>query len=213
MHAGGRWVASTASPPRNDGGHRRPGRVARAAAAPSKPSRPYRYGPDVREAARVRVEGSRDGMERIARELGIARPTLYCWAGHFGWRRPPAHPKAAPDFYRSRRFGRPYGGDAVSTARDLVTGTILPLRRIAARAGVSHSTVCAWSVRHGWARPKAVAAGRRLDRAPYGPAVLASARELYQTTTLSTRMIAARAKTTRERVAYWARANGWTRLR
>lgn len=212
-YARGVWVASSASPPRNDGGPRRTGKIALAAPAPSEPRRPYRYDPAVRDAARVRVEGTRDAMARIARELGVDRATLYCWAGRFGWRRPPASAKAAPDFYRSRRLGRPYGGDAVSAARDLVTGSVLPLRQIAARAGVSQSTVSGWSVRHGWTRPAAVATGRRLDRPPYGPAVVAAARELYETTTLSTRMIAARAKATRERVARWARTGGWTRPR
>ena len=35
---------------------------------------------------------------------------------------------AGRDSFRARRLGRPYGGDAVGTARDLVTGSRLPLR-------------------------------------------------------------------------------------
>lgn len=175
---------------------------------------PGPYGPAVREAARVRVEGSRDGLERIADELGIARWTLHRWRKRFGWRRP-APPErggpAGPGFFRSRRFGRAYGADAVGTARDLVTRSNLPLGRIAARAGVSRATVYRWMARRGWTRP--VARGRRRYRPPYGPAVMAAARALYEQTELSTRMIASRAKTTPERVAYWARTGGWTRPR
>ena len=168
----------------------------------------------------MRVEGTRDGLERIAAELGIARWTLHRWRKRFGWQRPAPPERAGPtgtlgatgpSFYRSRRFGRPYGGDAVGTARDLVTGSILPLHRIAARAGISRATLCRWIVKRGWTRPSAVARRRPRYRPPYPPAVVAEAFELYRTTRLSTRMIAARAKTTRERVRYWARTYGWTR--
>ena len=186
-------------------------------------------------AARVRVEGSRDGMERIAREFGIGRMTLYRWAKRFGWRRPPppdipVRPDAARQgFYRSRRFGRPYGGDAVGIARDLVTGSILPIRRIAAQAGVSPSTVLDWTARHGWTRPppkprsRRAAAERRAaaisaatggrSRRAYPPGVVAAAGEFYRTTEFPTTYIAARVGATRERVAFWARIGGWTRPR
>lgn len=155
-----------------------------------RPPRPHGYGPDVREAARVRVEGTRDGLERIATELGIARWTLHGWAKRSGWRRPapPERPgptgtvgatgtvgpigTVGPMFDRSRRFGRPYGGDATSIARDLLIGSILPLHRIAARAGVSRATLCRWIATRGWRRPSAVARRRR-DRPPYPPAVVA----------------------------------------
>ena len=172
------------------------------------------YGPAVREAARARVEGSRDGLEPIANELGITRSTLYRWMKRFGWRRP-APPErggmAGAGFFRSRRFGRAYGGDAVGTARDLVTGSTLPLGRIAARVGVSRLTLYRWMARLGWVRP--VAPGRRRYRPPYGPDVVAAVRALYETTALSTKRIAARTKTTPGRVGHWARTGGWTRLR
>lgn len=180
------------------------------------PPRPRRYGPEVREAARARVEGTRDGLERIANELGLVRSTVLRWAKRSGWRRPAPPEKVGPGgtvgpmFYRSRRFGRPYGGDAVGTARDLVTGSILPLHRIAARAGVSRATLCRWIVTRGWTRPSAVARRRRY-RPPYPPEVVAEALELYRTTMLPAALIAARVKATPERVWYWARTAGWTR--
>lgn len=170
------------------------------------------------EAARARVEGTRDGMERIANELGIRRQTLHAWHRRFGWQRPaPAvrlGPAGAPlpRLYRSRRFGRPYGGDAVGTARDLVLGSHLSLRRIAVRVGIDLATLHRWKAKNGWTRPPALLARRPRPHPPYGADVIAEARELYCTTELSTRMIAARARTTRERVRFWARREGWTRL-
>jgi uncharacterized protein YjcR len=162
--------------------------------------------------ARVRVEGSRVGMERIANELGISRLTLIGWRKRFGWVRPEPPKRYGPlPFYRSRRWGRPYGGDAVGIARDLVTGSTLPLRRIAAQAGISKATLCRWIVERGWTRHPAVRKPGR--REPYGPAVVAAAHELYRQTELSTRIIAARVKTTPERVAFWAKRDGWMRPR
>jgi hypothetical protein len=154
-------------------------------------------------------------MERIGLELGVARPTLCRWQKRFGWRRPAPPDRigpsggAGPCFFRSRRFSRPYGGDAVSTARDLVLGSNLTSGRIAARAGISRSTLWGWTKRGGWTR--AVATGR--SHPPYGPDVVAAARELYEGTELSVRLVAARAKTTPERVRHWARTKGWIRLR
>jgi transposase len=185
-------------------------------------------------AVRVRVEGSRDGTERIAREFEIGRATLCRWAKRFGWKRPAATGASGvaakgPGLLPLARFGRPYGGDAVGLARDLVTGSILPIRRVAAQVGVSPSTVLGWAARRGWERPPAKSRSRReaaerraaamadatggRSRRAYPPEVVARAGELYRTTELSTRMIAARVKTTRERVAFWARSGGWTRPR
>ena len=174
--------------------------------------RPRTYPPALREAARARVEGSRDGMERIATELGIHRYTLQRWRKRFGWVRPAAPAKRGPDFFRKRRLGRPYAADAVGTARDLVLRSTLPAARIAARAGISRATLYRWMKRPGWTR-HAVPAGSRPYRAPYGPEVVAKARDLYCMTELPTSIIAARVKTTRERVRYWARTGGWTRPR
>lgn len=170
-------------------------------------------------------------MERIGLDLGLDRATLYRWCKRFGWRRPGPPDKvgptgaAGPHFYRSRRFGRPYGGDAVGTARDLVRGSILPVGRIAARAGVSRATVYRWMKRPGWTRhaveavaaagaagaTRAIRAVRRRYRPPYGPAVVAAARESYERTELPVPLIAARIRATPERVRHWARRGGWTR--
>ena len=150
-------------------------------------------------------------MERIGLELGIARWTLVRWRKRFGWERPAPPDKVGPANFRSRRLGRPYGGDAVGTARSLVTGSALPMGRVAARAGVSRATLYRWMKRPGWTRDGAGPGGRY--REPYGPAVVAAARELYETTGRSTALIAARVGAPRERVTHWARTKGWTRPR
>jgi len=178
-------------------------------------TRPFRYGPEVVEAARVRVEGSRDGLERIAIELGIARWTLARWKKRFGWRRPAAAAcpgRARPEFYRSRRLGRPYGGDAAGTARDLLARSNLPAARIAAQAGISRATLYRWMKRPGWTL-REPAPGARRYRPPYGPDIVGAARELFQTTELPVAFIAARVKATPERIGHWARRHGWTRPR
>lgn len=177
------------------------------------PNGPHRYPLALREAARALVEGSRDGMERIAGELGIHRYTLHRWTKRFGWVRPAAPARTGPDFYRARRLGRPYAADAVGTARTLVTASKLPAHRIAAQAGISRATLYRWMRRPGWERPPAVRARARPYRAPYPPEIVARAGELYRTTRLSTRFIAARVKATAERVRHWAKAGGWTRPR
>ena len=150
-------------------------------------------------------------MERIADALGIARWTLHRWTKRFGWRRSAPPDRAGPDFYRARRLGRPYGADAVGTARDLVTRSALPLHRVAARAGVSRATLHRWIARRGWTRP--AGARRRGYHPPYPPSVVAAAHELYRTTERPLALVAARVKATPERVAHWARTRGWTRPR
>ena len=237
--AGGPWVASSASPPRNDDRVLPSGDAAPAAPEPARRSRRPRSGPAVHEAARLSVEAC-GNVKRVARELGIGRATLYRWVKRFGWwpgprtRRAPAIGGgkvggSGPLYYRSRRFGRPYGGDAVGRVRDLVTGSDWSMRRIAATVGISYTTVRGWTTRRGWRRPSARRGSRRdaaerraatiaaasdgTSRQAYPPAVGAAARELYCGTELPTRFVAARAGATRERVATWARTRGWTRPR
>jgi hypothetical protein len=177
------------------------------------------------------VEGSRLGLERIGLELGIGTATLFRWQKRFRWRRPAPPDKAGPMHFRSRRRGRPYGGDAVGIARDLATGTLLPQRRIAAQAGVSQATISKWIAGRGWVRPPAMpgrsgrrrfAAGRRTAPIantgdcrgrPYSPEIVAEAHRLYRQTELPTLIIAARVHVTRVTVARWAQARGWTRPR
>lgn len=85
-----------------------------------------------------------------------------------------------------------------------------------------------WIRRRGWTRPKAkptshrfaasrrtaptVASGDRRGRG-YDPQVVATARELYQQTELSTVIIGARVKVSAVTVARWAKLKGWTRPR
>ena len=173
----------------------------------------------MRHAARVRVEGSRDALMRIARELGIAEPTLRRWMREGGWVRPAAPDRAGPGHYRSRRIGRGYGGDAVGLARDLVTGSTLPAGEIARRVGIGRATLYRWMKRPGWERPVPAASGRpgagprrhAAYRPPYGPEIVAAARELYETTRLPPSLVAARVGTPLVRLRHWAHAGGWTR--
>ncbi|MGA0598956.1 hypothetical protein [Enterovirga sp. CN4-39] len=203
---GGNGAAPFASPPpQGEANQAKPG------GGGARGTRPGRYPPELREAAGRMVEGSRAGMEWIAAVLGISVGTLHRWRKAAGWRRPDPPDKGGLHYYRSRRWGRPYGGDAVGIARDLVTGSILPLRRIAAQAGISKATLCRWIVQRGWTRHPAVRNKGR--RGPYGPAVMAAARDLYRQTELPVRNIAARVGASPGRVWHWAKAGGWTRPR
>ena len=187
-----------------------------------------RYTPEERDAARLLIEGSRQSVEQIGLQLGIATPTLFRWQKREGWHRPPPQDRIGPRHYRSRRRGRPYGGDAAGIARDLATRTLLSQKRIAALAGVSQATVCNWIRLRVWKRPQAMPGSRRFAAArrtastaqsgsrrgrPYAPEIVAQVRELYQTTALPTPLIAARCKVTAVTAARWAREKGWTRSR
>lgn len=122
------------------------------------------------------------------------------------------------------RTGQPYRADTIEAVWVLVVGTSLSNRMIAFRTGVSEYTVLHWTRKRGWQRPPAaLARSARARRTaplagsgrgrPYAPEVVAKARELYQTTELSRRMIAARAKVGLDTVGRWARKHGWTRPR
>ncbi|WP_375458465.1 hypothetical protein [uncultured Enterovirga sp.] len=198
------------------------------AAPPGEQTAYRRYGPEDREAARALVEGSRLGLERIGLALGIGAATLFRWKKRFRWRRPPAPARPGPMFFRARRRGRPYGGDAVSRARDLATGSLMSQAQIAAQAGVSQATVSNWIARRGWVRPEpkpgsrrfaasrrtapTVTSGDRRGRA-YSPDTVAAARRLWEQTLLPSALIAARLRVTAVTVALWARRKGWTRPR
>ncbi len=190
--------------------------------------RPGRYEAEDHAAARALIEGSRLGLERIGLTLGIGTATLFRWQRRYRWTRPAPPDKAGPTYFRYRSRGRPYAADAVGTARDLVTGTLLSQKRIAARAGVSQASISKWIRRRGWTRPadkpgsRRVAASRRTAPTaesgsrrgrPYGPATVAEARRLYTETELSTDMVAARVRVSPVTIALWARTNGWTRPR
>jgi transposase-like protein len=189
--------------------------------------RPGRYPPETREAARALVEGTRLGLERIGLELGIGPATLSRWVRRCRWQRPATAAHARPARYRVPR-GRPYAGDAVEKVRDLVTGTLLSQKRIAAQAGVSQPTVSIWIRKRGSVRPSPkpwsrrfaasaraaplAATGSRRGR-PYAPETVAAARGWYEQTELSTVIIATRVRVTPVTVARWAKAGGWTRPR
>ena len=113
---GASFETQPSAAPRDDAVGSFPGR----SVVPPK-RRPRRYPPAMLEAARLRVEGSREGLERIAFDLGIERTSLYRWKRLHGWQRPSRPERRGPCFYRSaRRIGRPYGADAVGTVRDLL---------------------------------------------------------------------------------------------
>lgn len=188
-----------------------------------------RYAATDHEAARVLIEGTHLGLEAIGLRLGISTPTLFRWKSQFRWARPSLPARQGPQFYRSRRRrGRPYAADAVGTAQQLVTQTLLSQKRIAARAGVSQATVSNWIERRGWTRPEPepwshrFAASRRTapladsgDRrgGRYAPDIVEQARQLYRQTELPTAIIAARVKVSAVTVARWAKEKGWTRPR
>jgi hypothetical protein len=173
------------------------------------------------------VEGTRLGLERIGLELGIGTATLFRWTKRFRWQRPAAPDRPGPSHYRSRtRRGRPYMADAVETARDLATGSLLSQTRIAAQAGVTQATISIWIRKRGWTRPEPrpgsrrfaasvrtaplAATGSRRGR-PYAPEIAAEARLLFVQSELPTMVIAARLRVTPVTVARWARLGGWTR--
>ena len=165
------------------------------------------------EAARARVEGSREGLERIAFDLGIERTSLYRWKRLHGWQRPSRPERRGPCFYRSaRRVGRPYGADAVGTVRDLLASTTLSADAIARRAGIGRATLYRWlEQRPDWFRHPA--RDTRGTRHVYPPEVIEAAHRLYRTTEFSPALIAARVGTTRDRIYHWAKTRGWTRPR
>ena len=173
------------------------------------------------------VEGTQLGLERIGLELGIGTATLSRWVRRGRWVRPPSAGHARPARYRIPR-GRPYAADAVGIVRDLVTGTLLSQKRIAAQAGVSQPTVSNWIRKRGWTRPAPRPGSRRFAASvrtaplaetgsrrgrPYAPEIVAAARRWYEQTELPTSLIAARVRVTPVTLARWARVGGWTRPR
>lgn len=187
-------------------------------------------------AARPLIEDTTLSLTAIAKRLGVGRSSLMRWRVRFGWRRPKGAPtflpppradgRVRPVRYRSVP-GRPYAADAVERARALLTGTLLSQKAIARQIGVSQWWVGQLLRRKGWERPpvpprsKRFAASRRTgtltdgDRRgrPYAREVRRDARNLWEHTLLSTRMIGLRVGCSLNTVARWAREEAWERPR
>lgn len=206
------------------------------ARVPGRAGGGHAIGPEVVEAARALVEGTALPQAVIAARLGIGRATLGRWGKARRWTRPPEAPtflrpcpdgRARPVRYLSIK-GRPYAADAVGTAKYLLTETLMSQAAIAKRLGVSSAWVCRQLHRKGLTRPPVPRGNRRFsafvrtapvatsgDRRgrPYAPETVAAARELYQASGFSTRLIAARVGVSTVTITRWARKEGWVRPR
>lgn len=102
------------------------------------------------------VEGTALAQRAIARELRVSPGYVsHCIRRH-GWARPrlEAAPGTAVAVRWPKRAGRPFRTDVVPRVRELYTGTVLPLKAIGARTGVSFAYVSKLARRYGWVRPE-----------------------------------------------------------
>lgn len=183
--------------------------------------------PEVFAEARALLEGTRLSFKAIAARIGVSPTTLCRWRKRNRWQRPaaPGPDRVRPARYRRGR-GTPYAADAVGMARDLVTGTLLSQKRIAAQVGVSQAQISVWIHAREWERPpvphysKRFAAAKRKgvlaavgDKRgrPYARHVRRDARNLYELTRLGTTMIGSRLGVHPGTVARWAKEDGWER--
>ncbi|WP_375458479.1 helix-turn-helix domain-containing protein [uncultured Enterovirga sp.] len=112
------------------------------------------YSPEIFEAVRALVEGTALKQREIAARVGIAQASVWRLARRDGWIRP------ARAGRRSAGCGRPFGPAIVAEAQRLVETTELSFAAIAARTGVSRTTLCRWRKRRKWARPNPNGDGR-----------------------------------------------------
>ncbi len=118
------------------------------------------------------AEGTNLTQRAIARELRVSPGYVSHCIRRYRWIRPlPERTKAAPVAVRwPKRPGRPFRVDVIAQARDLYTGTVLPLSAISARTGISFSYVSKLGRRYGWARPEgAPSCTRHLSLGRGGP--------------------------------------------
>jgi uncharacterized protein YjcR len=123
--------------------------------------------------------------------------------------------------------GRPYRADIVERARELMEGTPLPFKVIAAALGIGTTTLHRWWKRHDWQRPARPAPGSGPESGPGWRAAPARSRSrrgrpiyadgveavriLVTGSLLPQKEIARRTGVSQERVSYWMRKRGWTR--
>ena len=126
--------------------------------------------------------------------------------------RPPRLPLAG-----QRGGGHPIVPEVVAEARALLEGTRLSFKAIAARTGVSRTTLCRWRKRNRWARPGASEAPARPTRyrrgrgTPYAADAVGMARDLVTGTLLSQTAIARQVGVSQAQISVWIRAGGWER--
>lgn len=122
--------------------------------------------------------------------------------------------------------GRPYRAEIVGRARQLMEGTAMPFKVIAAALGIGRTTLHRWWKRHGWVRPRGPAPRSGPESGPGWRAAPARARRrgrpiyadgvdavyvLVTGSLLSQTEIARRTGVSQERVSAWMRKRGWTR--
>lgn len=110
--------------------------------------------------------------------------------------------------------GRPFAAEIVEALRQLVEGTLLPMRVIAAQVGLSRQTVNKFAAKHGWQRPRPARValkGQRGGGARIVPEVVAAARELVEGTTLTSAAIAKRLGVSPTSMSRWRKRGRWRR--
>lgn len=122
-----------------------------------------------------------------------------------------------------RGGGHPIVAEVVAAVRGLVEGSVLPYAAIAARTGVSRTTICRWRKRGRWPRPTGAPAFAEGDGRParrrrgrgriYAGDAVGGVRDLATGSLLSQAAIAARVGISQERVSAWIRRHGWVRPR
>jgi uncharacterized protein YjcR len=105
----------------------------------------------------------------------------------------------------------------LAEARALLEGTRLSFKAIAARTGVSRTTLCRWRKRNRWVRPGASEAPARPTRyrrgrgTPYAADAVGLARDLLTGTLLSQKAIARQVGISQGQLSVWIRTRGWER--
>lgn len=173
--------------------------------------------PETVEAARVLVEGTNLPMRVIAARVGLCRVTVGRLRTRHGWARPRPARVSLPG---RRGGGHAIVPEAVAAARALVEETRLPYRAIAAKTGISSTTLCRWRKRGRWQRPPGPDRGgervrpprnRRGRGRPYAADAVGAARNLLTTTLLSQKAIARQVGICQAQISVWMRERGWER--
>lgn len=129
----------------------------------------------------------------------------------------PADPPAPqwPTVLRQRTgSGRPTRPEFVAPVRALVETTILPMREVAARVGVSRNTVVRLTARNGWTRPRPArlpVRGQRGGGHPIAPDVVAEARRLLEGSRLTFGQVSRLTGVSRTTLCRWCKRGRWNR--
>ncbi len=132
---------------------------------------------------------------------------------------PPRPPRPARlPLAGQRGGGHPIVPEVVAEARALLEGTRLSFDAIAARTGVSATTLCRWRKRNRWQRPADPGPHpvrppryRRGRGRPYAADGTGMARDLVTSTLLSQKAIARQVGVSQAQISVWIRKYGWER--